>query len=207
MAEYQMQEMNLPDKDGRRILYPRLILGEQVNTAYIAKRVAQGTTFSVAEVIGLVQALADQISDQMSCGRPVKLDGIGIFTPSLALHKDKERETGEEGSVKRNAQSIMIGGINFRPEKQFIRNTDRQCNLVRSQRKFRRSSQKYTPDQRLEIARQYLTSHPYIKVADYAALTGLRRTAASLELKQWSRQPESGISASGRGTHKVYISG
>lgn len=207
MAEYQMQEMNLPGKDGKKVLYPRLILGEQVNTAYLAKKMAQNTTFSVAEVIGLIQALADQISDQMSYGRSVKLDGIGIFTPSLALHKDKERETGEEGSVKRNAQSIMIGAINFRPEKEFIRNTNRQCMLKRSQHKFKRSSQKYTPDQRLEMVREYLTTHPYIRVADYAALTGLRHTAASLELKQWSRQPESGIRASGRGTHKVYING
>ena len=25
MAEYEMQEMNLPNKDGKRILYPRLV--------------------------------------------------------------------------------------------------------------------------------------------------------------------------------------
>lgn len=207
MAEYQMQEMNLPDKDGKRVLYPRIVRGQRVDTAFIAKMLSQSTTFTVAEVIGLLQGLADQISNQMSYGRSVKLDGIGIFTPSLALQKDKERETGEEGSVKRNAQSIMIGGINFRPEKQFIRNANRQCMLKRSQHKFKRSSQKYTPDQRLEIARQYLSLHPFMKIADYASLTGLRHTAASLELKQWSVQPESGISASGRGTHKVYING
>ncbi|MDR2920448.1 MAG: HU family DNA-binding protein [Tannerella sp.] len=205
MAEYQMQEMNLPDKDGKRVLYPRIILSQRVDTASIAKMLSQSTTFTVAEVIGLLQGLADQISNQMSYGRSVKLDGIGTFTPSLTLRKGKERETGEEGSVKRNAQSIRVGDIHFRPEKTFISNTNRQCVLERSQHRFVRSSQKYTPDQRLEMARQYLSSHPYLRIADYAALTGLRHTAASLELKQWSRQPESGISASGRGTHKVYI--
>lgn len=207
MAEYEMQEMNLPDKDGKKVLYPRIVLSQRVDTAYIAKILSQSTTFTVAEIIGLLHGVADQMASQMSMGRPVKLDGIGTFTPSLALHKDKERETGEEGSVKRNAQSIRIGGINFRPEKQLVRNTNRQCVLKRSQHKFMRSSQKYTPDQRLEMARQYLTSHPYIRIADYVALTGLRRTAAALELKQWSNQPESGIDSSGRGVHKVYIRG
>lgn len=37
MAEYEMQEMNLPNKDGKRILYPRLVQSGQASTDYIAK--------------------------------------------------------------------------------------------------------------------------------------------------------------------------
>ena len=206
MAEYEMQEMNLPNKDGERVLYPRLVMGERIDTISIAKALADTTTFSVAEVIGLLQGLADRMSFFMALGRSVKLDGVGTFTPALALREGKERETAEKGCEKRNAQSIVIGDIHFRPEKTFVHKTNRQCALVRSQRKFKRSSQKYTPEQRLELARKYLASHPYMKIGDYAELTGLRRTAASLELKQWSDQADSGVSSSGRGTHKVYIS-
>lgn len=34
MAEYEMQEMNLPNKDGKRILYPRLVQSGQASTDY-----------------------------------------------------------------------------------------------------------------------------------------------------------------------------
>lgn len=41
MAEYEMQEMNLPNKEGKRVLYPRLVQRGQADTDYIAKTLAQ----------------------------------------------------------------------------------------------------------------------------------------------------------------------
>ena len=205
MAKYEMQEMNLPNEEGKRVLYPRLMLGKRVETGYIAKMLAQRTTFSAAEVVGLLMGLADQISDQMAQGRPVRLEGIGTFTPGLTLCEGKGRESGEENDARRNAQSVEIGKILFRPDKSFLQRTNRECDLERSKLKFQRSSKKYTPEQRLELALRYLDSHPYMRIADYVAITGLRPTTASLELKKWAKQPDSGIGFSGWGTHKVYV--
>ncbi len=47
----------------------------------------------------------------MAEGRSVKIDGI--FTPSLTLGRDKEREDAKKGGKHRNAQSIFYGGVNF----------------------------------------------------------------------------------------------
>ena len=35
MAKYEMQEMNLPNKDGKRILYPRLVQSGHASSDYI----------------------------------------------------------------------------------------------------------------------------------------------------------------------------
>lgn len=207
MAEYEMQEMNLPNKEGKRVLYPRLVQRGQANTEYIARVLSQRSSFSKGAVAGLLQELADELAYQMGQGKSVKLDGIGTFVPALALREDKERETSEEDSTHRNARSIIVGGINFRPEKSLISDTNYHCELERSQQKFHRSSQKFTPEQRLQRAKQYLSEHPYMTVRDYCRLTGLRHTTASLELKLWAGQPEIAITTSGRGTHKVYING
>ena len=205
MAEYEMQEMNLPNKDGKRILYPRLVQHGQASTDYIAKILSEKSSFTRGDIKGLLQELADELAYQMGQGKSVKLDGIGTFVPSLALRIDKERETGEADSTRRNARSIVVGSINFRAEKSLIHNTNYNCDLERSQQKLRRSSQKYTPEERLERAKQYLTGHPYMTVRNYVQLTGLRPTTASVELRKWAENPESGITTSGRGTHKVYI--
>ncbi|WP_106827758.1 HU family DNA-binding protein [Parabacteroides pacaensis] len=205
MAQYEMQEMNLPNEEGKRILYPRLILTGQKDTNFLAKLLARGTTFNAGEVSGLLQGLADEMALLLGQGYSIKLNGIGTFTPSLALRKDKEREEAGEDATRRNARSIEIGGIKFRPEKEFVRSTNRGCTLERSQQKFRRSSKKYTPQQRLKRALQYLDKYPYMTIADYAALTGLCHTTASLELKSWRQQPDSEITVSGCGTHRVYI--
>lgn len=52
---------------------------------------------------------------------------------------------------------------------------------------------------------QYLNEHPYLTVLEYQKLTGLLRTTATNELKQWAALPDSGIDTSGRGSHRVYI--
>ena len=130
---------------------------------------------------------------------------IGTFTPSLTLGRDKEREDAEEGGKHRNAQSIFIGGVSFRVDRTMIRNISERCQLERAPWKKQRSSTKFTPEQRLALAIKFLDEHPFLTIRDYRKLTGLLQTAATIELKQWGHQPDSGIESMGRGTHKVYI--
>lgn len=204
MAEYEMQESNLPNEEGKRILYPRLVLYGQRDSGYIARKLASATTFNPGEVTGLLQALADEIASQLAQGYSVKLEGVGNFTASLALNRGKERETGEAGSPKRNAQSIGIGSIRFCPDKKWIKQADQQCVLSRSQRKFRRSSQRYTLEQRKDLAARFLESHPVLTVSAYMELTGLRHNAAAVELKKWASRPGSPLDILGEGKHRIY---
>ena len=202
MAKYMMQEMNLPNEEGERLLFPRIRLEGQIGTQMIAEQVSESTAFTPGDVRGVIQSIAQQMSRWMGMGYSVKIEGIGIFTPTLALIKDKERETAES---RRNARSIKVGNVRFKADKQLIQETDMACELVRTPATFRRSSAKYTPEERLERARQYLASHPYLTVANYMNLTGLKRTTAAKELIQWDKREDSGIVSSGYGKHKVYI--
>ena len=135
----------------------------------------------------------------------IKIDTVGTFTPSLTLGRDKEREDPEEGGSHRNAQSIFIGGVNFRVDREMVRNISERCQLERAPWKKQRSSNKFTSEQRLALALKYLDEHPFLTVWEYRKLTGLLQTAATNELRQWGHQPDSGIEITGRGAHRVYI--
>ena len=74
MAEYEMQEMNLPNKDGKRILYPRLVQLGHASTDYIAKILSELSSFTRGDIKGLLQELADELAYQMGQGKSVKLD-------------------------------------------------------------------------------------------------------------------------------------
>jgi len=89
MAEYEMQEMNLPNKDGKRILYPRLVQSGQASTDYITKILSEKSSFTRGDIKGLLQELADELAYQMGQGKSVKLDGIGTFVPSLLCAQTK----------------------------------------------------------------------------------------------------------------------
>ena len=205
MAEYQMQTSNLPNKDGEKKLFPRIKIWGQVDLDYLAQRINYGSTFTPGDIIGVVKSLTQAIAREMGEGHSVKVDGLGVFTPSLGLREGFERESAEQGGQKRNVRSICVDNINFHADKDFIYETGRNCILNRSKWKFRHSSSRYTAEQRLKLAQDYLESHPLLKVGDYSELTGLLRNAAAQELKQWSEMPESGIGHTGRGLSLIHI--
>lgn len=204
MAKYEMQETPDLRKTGKRVLYPRLVVNGQMKTDEIIRRMAQGSSFTEGDIKGILHLLAEKVADAMGEGYSVKLDEIGTFTASLAMAEGKEREDTENG-VRKNAQSIVVGGVNFRADKEFVMRTGKHCRLERSEKKFFRSSQKYTAEERLQMACRYLEQHPYLTVADYAALTGLVRSTAALELRKLAHQPGTGIVISGRASHRVYV--
>lgn len=206
MAEYQMQPSNLPNKEGKKVLFPRLKVYSQVDTDTLVEYISAACSFTPGDIKGAVEAMVQAIGSEMAMGHSVKIEGLGTFVPELKLRKGKERETddGTEGS-KRNATSICVSGIRFKADKRLVRETAKRCTLTRSREKCNRSSTRYTPEERLALAVEYIEAHGLMHIADYSRLTGLLHNAAALELRRWASQPDSGITRHGRGSHVIYI--
>ena len=187
------------------MLFPRMRLQGQRELEELAREVAAVTTYDESEVVGMVQALSRRMAKAMAEGWSVKIGGMGVFTPALGLRKGKERETDEGRGTRRNANSICISRIHFKADKRLIKETDNLCRLERTTERFRTSSERYSPAERLALAQAYLAEHGYMTVGDYAALTGLLRDAAAKELRRWKADEASGLTSQGRGSHKVYV--
>lgn len=204
-AKYTMQEMNSLQKDGETLLYPRMIIQNCCSTEELARMVAKDTTFSAGEIKGIIDQLAQRMAWEMANGNSVKIEGIGTFTPSLSLKDGKAREEPDGDAPKRNAASIEVSRINFRPAKKLVQETDRHCRLERDAKKSALHVSQYTPEQRLEMAKQYLNAHLTMTVSEYAAMTGLSRTTASRELRKWLETNRNAIGIKGKGSHRVYV--
>lgn len=200
-----MQEMPDMKKEGETILYPRMEITGTCETDELVEASIKGSTFNRGEVRGALDLIAGAMARFMAEGRSVRIEGIGLFTPTVKLRKGKERENIEGNSPRRNAASIEIGGINFRADRTLINETNTLCNLERGSgvKKCRRP--KTTAEERLNIVKKYLEENPFITVSDYSKMVELNRTTAAKELKAWAADTESGIAIKGLGTHKVYI--
>lgn len=207
-AKYIMQEMVDLHNEGQTLTYPRLQAGKPCGTDELARFAAKHTTFSPAEVKGIIGILADGMAWMMAQGRTVRLDGIGTFSPSLGLREGKEREQSGDGGTRRNASSLCVRGINYRADRQLVIGTDRECQLERQPDATmgRRHHSPYTPDERLALARQFLEGHATMSVGQYAHLTGLSRTQAGRELRRWHADVgTTGIDITGLGSHRLYV--
>lgn len=205
MAKFRMEEMNDLNRTGRKRLYPRMEITGQVDLNKLAREISNDTTFTQGEVVGVVEALMKKIAQCIADGKSVKIEGIGMFTASLKLREGRQPEFADGQGNKRNAQSVVVGSVNFRPAKELLTEANRFFNPVRSTRKSRRSSSKYTSEQRLALALKFLEGQPFITVADYCRLTGLLHSTAAIELRKWAGMSGSGIGISGAGSHRVYV--
>ena len=204
-ARYVMQEVVDLHNEGKTLLYPRMELQSGCGLDELAQQVAEGTTFGAGEVKGVICLVARRMAMMMATGRPVTLDGIGTFTPALGLKKGREREKADGNGTRRNAASIEVSGVHFRADKELVRELRQYCHLERSPRQRRLHRPTLSAEERLALARRYLERCPVMRVPDYAALTGLSRTTAGLELRRWAETEGSGIGAQGVRSHKMYV--
>ena len=205
MAKYIKQEMTDLSGKGEEKVYYRLQTERNIDFKALAEYVGRHNgMMSKGLVINVMEHVVDAMAELLGEGHSVTIDGLGTFRASIGLEKDKEMDTFDGDETKRNARSLHLTGINYRADKVLIREANRHCKLERAG-ESRLHHSPYTKEERLKLALQYLEEHGAMRVAEYMELTGLSRTKATLELKEFRQDLSSGITFIGRGSSKVYV--
>ena len=190
MAEYIKQEMCDLNGTGEKPVYYRMKIQRNMDMEDFVERITYpGSGLSRGSVIQVMTTVAEHLAYCMAEGQSVTLDGIGTFTPRLGVVKDKEIDSLDGDEPKRNARSIEVNGINYRADKELVRETNLRCDL----------------EERRTRALDYLHEHPFLRIQDYMAITGLKRSSANRELLRLSSDPASGLTISGYGSHRGYV--
>ena len=205
MAKYIKQEMNDLSEKGEKKVYYRLQTERNIGFDELAQEIESRHGMMNRGLVKSVMAyVVDAMAELMGKGYSVSIDGLGTFRASLGLEKDKEMDSFDEGDTKRNARSLRLTGINYRADKELIKNANHHCKLERAG-EARLHHSPYSPEERLKMALQYLEKHGAMRVVDYMNLTKLSRTKAAMELKGFGEDSSSGITFIGRGSAKVYV--
>ena len=204
MAKYIKQEIADLNGKGETQVYYRMQRNQHFTHEQFMNWMKEIEPAMMRQAEGVIDHMCHQLAILLGKGNSVTIDGLGTFRAAIGLVKGKEMDGLKEGETTRNAQSLTVTDVRFRPEKKLIKDIRWNCTLKRGGVQ-RIRQQKYTAEERLQRAHAYLDENSMMRVADYMALTGLSRTAATLELQALRSDPSSGITISGRGTHKVYV--
>lgn len=205
MAKYIKQEMIDLSGQGEEKIYYRLKTEGNIGFKELAEYVGRHNNLMNRGLVENVMAhVVDAMAELMGNGYSVTIDGLGTFKASLGLEKDKEMDTLDGDEAKRNARSLHLTGINYRADKELIKQANRHCKLERAG-EARLHHSPYSKEERLKLALEYLKEHGAMRVANYMELTGLSRTKATLELRAFRQDASTGIATIGRGSTKVYV--
>lgn len=87
MAKYTMRQV--PQGLGKHpSQHPRLISEGRLSTKDLSERMAEGCTFSRAEIEGVLQLLGEELAKRLAEGYIVHIDGVGSFRPKLGYRKE-----------------------------------------------------------------------------------------------------------------------
>ena len=205
MAKYIKQEMVDLSGKGEEKIYYRLQTERNIDFAELAQQIEQHHGLMNRGLIKNVMSyVVDEMAELLGKGYSVSIDGLGTFRASIGLEEDKEMDTFDGDDTKRNARSLRLTGVNYRADKDLIKKANRHCKLERAG-ESRLHHTPYSKEERLKLAQQYLEEHGAMRVVEYMELTGLSRTKATLELKEFRQDASSGITFLGRGSSKVYV--
>lgn len=205
MAKFVMRKLSEEMNESKGYLYPRMKIIGTATLNDLARQICGATSFTAADVKGVVTALVQEMASQMAQGKSVHIEGLGRFRARLevCVRADAEREDGSTGH--RTAKSVRVGGVNYVADTMLTHETDRLAMLERYMPRKRAADAIETLEERVQNAVAYLERHHTISVGVYAQRTGLNSSAATRELRALADDPASPIGARGAGSNKVHV--
>lgn len=204
MAEYIKQEIADLNGTGEKQICYRMKRNLHFTHEQFLEWLANADPFITKHAESVLKHVTRQLALAMAMGHSVTIAGLGTFRAGIGLKKEKEQDGLDDDQPTRNAQSLQVTDVYYRPDTALIRETNLNCTLTRGGTQ-RIRKQIYTREERLARALEYMEKHTTMNIAQYMSLTNLSRTAATLELQLFRDDPDTGITYKGRGTHKVYI--
>ncbi len=162
---------NDPDK---KTLHPRVVPYGTVGIDELLKCGKEISSFSPADVKGVLQLLSDLMADRLECGYNVELDGIGFFSVSLTSRKAEDKK-------EIRSESVVFNNVNFRCGKEL----KKKLQYMKVSRLNEVQISQFTENERLERMIHYLHNEPFMSSTDYMTLNHCSRYTALKDLKNF----------------------
>lgn len=204
MVEYIKREMPDMNGTGERKAYYKVKTYSNLSSENFVKKICYpGSGLNQGDVAKVMCRMVDEMKRWLAEGHTITIDELGTFSLSIGVMDDDEVEDFDGNGKKVTPKRIGVRGVNFRPDKQLVRDIVRKCKLHKVYDSPNNRSP-YTRDQRLKMTQDYIAEHHFMRVHDYETMTLLPHSTVAKELREFCVQP-TGITSEGRGNTKVYV--
>lgn len=166
-----------PDKDGTSVpkLHAKVITKDVITTKNLCESINKKCTVAPADVAAVLTALSQEMSEALSNGYSVHLDGLGHFSLGLKCSSDVNPKHV-------SASDIKVKNIRFTPEKDF----SEKLKVVTFERSVEssRHSDKLSYEEVFERLEDYFKKKDFMRRPDFERITGFTKSKSLRILKQ-----------------------
>lgn len=206
--DYFLQETTLPNEEGTRKLYPKIRLSQNIPYETFLWEIDRRGHVTGNEARNVLANVAETLLEMFQMGRSVKIDGLGTFKIALGMEDGLPAQTVKGKGERYDTKHVCVKDVQFIVDKQWLNDIRGSIRL----RKYGKADEikplrqiRTTREERYQMALDHLKLSPFLRVKDYAAMTGLPHSTACKEIRELSEMPDSGIKGVGRGNQKMYM--
>lgn len=194
-AKYAFRENPNPKGDGEKQgLHPRIVSNGTITTKKMFEEIERSSTYTVADLEGMLSAITRRMSDYLVEGYNVELGKIGYFSASLT-----SRPVMDKSEIR--ADSIYFDNVNFRASAWFRKRT--RGHVESAGKQGFRSSSNISPEERKKRLVDFLNQKRYITRIEYSNITGRLKNTALRDLNEFVEQGV--IVREGRGNRVFFM--
>lgn len=189
-------------------LVPKVVTRATVPFKQMAEDISHATSFTEADVVGMMDAIATFAAQYLNDSKHVELAGLGTLSLGIACEEDAE---GHQPVVTSASQvkphQLHVSKVILTAKPTFMDHLQGPFERSREGFPSNATRSRLEPDARRAALLAHLDQHPTLSIRHYAALTGLSPKEASAELHRFA-DPDSAdpiLATSGTGTHLVFI--
>lgn len=203
MLNYHIQELPNLQQDSEERVFPKLDTYSQFDNKKMIKRIAMEAGVHEGVVMATLDALPRALKNILLEGHSCKIDGLGIFSLSLAFSP-----SADHSPERRGERSVEVSRLNLKVDAGFMRELRKEAQFTKTDSKVVavRPSKGHL-EEHLRLAVKWFDTHTTLTLREYANLTRVSASTASRELKQITANPSSGITSQGQGNRKVWVKG
>ena len=162
-------------KDEKKVRYhARSVVTGKMSTQHLVRTIAQRSAFKESVVTGVLLALEDVLSESLSEGKSVQLDGVGAFRISAKSPSVRDRR-------EIRAESIEFKGVVYKADKKLLKKLS-ATKFLRT--KYSHCSVDISDIEIDGILTEHFKEHDYITTKELEQLCGLSNATALRRLQQ-----------------------
>lgn len=155
--------------------YAKAVNGQTINTKQLAKEIQHATTLTTTDIKAALNALSEAIKEHLMEGDSVHIEGLGYLKPSLKCTKKMTCE-------KASAKFIEVKTINFRPERDMIKEL-KKCTIVRSSSYGRSASM--TKEEIKILVCKHFENNAYMRRSQLQSMAHISKEMACKYLREF----------------------
>ncbi|WP_455666686.1 HU family DNA-binding protein [Phocaeicola sp.] len=196
MSDIKFDIYESPGDGEKKKYHVRTTNRQTIASNDLIRKAVQHSGVSRPAWMGVVEELIDSLSEHLSEGKRIHIDGLGYFSINIGSSES-------ENPKAMTRRTIRITGINFQPEKSFLKGIRNKATFVRE--RYKSHTADLSPIEIDGLLTEYFKDHRSITCTQFQQTCGMTRTTAYRRLAVLVQGEHPSLQREGYKNSTVYI--